>query len=434
MKTKFKYATLLTVASLLGFTACSSDDEVTGKTPETGTPTNFSLSISQPVTYAADPNATADEVTIKTVDVYIYDASNAFIKRQSLVVADFDDLGDNKWQLKDAKKIATTTGAKNIYVGVNLPATLATAIVNTDPGAAKQAITSAATELGNTTSGFAMFSRLVKTPTLVTTGDPDYATENTVTVTVARLLAKVVVQEGNPFSTSVTGGTVSGLQFAVSNVNKKFFPYPSSTFRDPNWTSPWSVLTDFIPAQSSDYKTINPNATAITIADAVYTTENTSQGNAQGDHTYVSVRATYTPSSIVKLNTAGDATSGFTADDSYNAGETFYLVNAGGQKYFFKSSTDAAAYATDKGTSAITYTNGLAYYNIFLNPAPQSGQENKFDVLRNNIYKVTITKINGLGKPGDIITDPTEEIDEPTDISVTLDIEPWTIVTQENEI
>lgn len=437
-KQKFKYATLA-AALLLGFSGCSNDDNPT-PVIEQGTSTTFSLSVSQPTTYAADANATASESEVKTVDVYIYDASNGFIKREHLSISDFDADGsiDNKYNLKQGKAITTTTGAKRIYVGVNLPATLASAIDGSDPATVAQTIAAAA-ELKDPDNGFAMFSRQVQTPDLVAADAPDYTTKNTVTVSVARLLAKVAVVKGTDPSVAagtLIGGTISDLEFAVSNVNKKFFSYPSATFLDPNHTSPWNVLADFYGAANADYKSVNANGTSIkdatTDAKVVYATENTSAGDLEAEHTYVSVRGTFVPSSIVKLNSAGDGASGLTADAAISAGTTFYSVTASSQRVFFSNQTDANAYASANTTDVATYTNGLTYYKAFLNPSPAGG-ERKYDVLRNTAYKVTISRINGLGEPADVTT-PGTTITDATTMLVNVDVEPWTVVEQNSEL
>ncbi|MFV0589275.1 fimbrial protein, partial [Bacteroides reticulotermitis] len=125
MMKNFKYVAMMAAALTLGFSSCSNNDDLgNGDTIESGRPTKMTLAIAQPVTYAPDGNATTDETKIESVDVYIYSGST-FLKREHLTITDFDAGAGNVWTLKKAKEIATTTGAKTIYVGVNLPTTLA---------------------------------------------------------------------------------------------------------------------------------------------------------------------------------------------------------------------------------------------------------------------------------------------------------------------
>jgi hypothetical protein len=437
MKTKFKYLTLVATSLLLGLSSCNNEDEVNTGQPQEGAPTKLSLSISQPQTYAADPNATTAESKLSTVDVYIYDASDNYIKREHFLLSDFtvDGTIANKWNLNSGKEITTTAGLKNIYVGVNLPAALATAIEGTNPRTAARTVTSAS-DL-NTADGIAMFSRVVQSPVLVETTDPTYPGANKVSVTVARLLSKVSVEKGSALPTgviSLTGGTIQDLEFAVSNVNTKFFPYPSISFLDPNHTSPWTALSEFIEANAGAYQAVNANGTAATSARVDYATENTSLGNLAAEHTYVSVRGTYVPSAIVKLVTPANPADGVVADAPITAGTTFYLVTVNGQKNFFQNLTHATDFAAHHSVSVQTYQLGVAYYNAFLNPVPAVG-ENKYDVLRNTFYKVSITKVNGIGEPGDGTgTTPTTPISDPTLLSIEVDVEPWALASQDSEL
>ncbi|HJD75106.1 MAG TPA: Mfa1 family fimbria major subunit [Bacteroides reticulotermitis] len=429
MMKNFKYAAMMAAALTLSFSSCSNNEDLGNEgIAVAGSPTKMTLAITQPSTYAADGNATGDEVSIKTVDVYIY-SGTTFVKRQSLSVAAGDFVQDGTdpaiWKLASGKEIATTTGSKTIYVGVNLSATLADAIAGTDPAAIAQTIADASQLQGVT--GFAMFSREGKTADLVAVDDSDYPTKNTVKVGVARLLAKVVVKQGaGLLNTDITGGVLHDLEFTVSNVNTKFFPLPSTTFVDPNHTSPWSMLSEFIAGTS--YEGVNASSASVTTANAIYTTENTSAGDLQGEHTYVSVRGTFVPTTI----NGWDGTD-LTTETGIAKGDTFYKVVVNGKSYFFSDATQAADYASDKSSTLVEYTNGLAYYNVFLNPKPDSGKEMKFDVLRNTIYTVNITKINGLGDGEDPL-DPTDPIDGPTNLSVEIDIEDWAMKSQDSEL
>lgn len=428
MMKNFKYVTMMAAALVLGFSSCSNNDELGEGTLGNGSPTKMTLAIAQPTTYAnGDSNATVDETNIKFVDVYIY-AGTSFMKRERFAASDFvqDGTDPNIWRLASGKEIITTTGEKKIYVGVNLPVDLAVAIEGSNPASMAQTISSAS-ELGNIANGYAMFNRTETSATLVAIDDQEFSTKNTVKVGVARLLAKVVVEKAASLSMDVTDGTLQDLKFTVSNVNTKFFPLPSATYIDPNHTSPWSELGDFI--SGVNYEDVNANGTAIDVAKAIYATENTSEGQFQGDHTYVSVRGSFVPNVINGWD--GNA---LTTEVAITPGTTFYKVVVNGQSTYFSNQAQANSYADEKEGTMVLYTDGFVYYNIFLNPNPEADKEKKFDVLRNTIYKVKITKINGVGDGEDVIVEPEEPITGPTNISVEIDVEDWSMKEQESEL
>ncbi|GAE86649.1 Mfa1 family fimbria major subunit [Bacteroides reticulotermitis] len=427
MMKNFKYVAMMAAALTLGLSSCSNNDDLgNGETIDTGRPTKMTLAITQPTTYATDGNATAAEVDIKTVDVYIYSGST-FIKRENFKVDDGDFVQDSTdpavWKLATGKEITTTTGAKNIYVGVNLSEELAGKIAGTNPGTFAQTVASAA---ALNSDGFAMFSRTTTTADLVATDATDYDTKNTVSTTVARLLAKVVVKEKSSSATVAPEGKFHNLKFTVHNVNTKFFPLPSATFVDPNHESQ-TVFSDFIKGTS--YTNVNKS----TVTDpedikAIYTTENTSLGDLQGDHTYVHVEAAFVPTTI-----NGWVGENLTTEADINPGDIFYRVIVEGKNYYFSDKDQATAYASAKTGTLTEYIGGLSYYNVFLNPNPAKG-ENKFDVLRNTIYTVNITKINGLGEGKDVAIDPEVPIVAPTNLSVEIDIEDWSTNDQDSEL
>ena len=75
-----------------------------------------------------------------------------------------------------------------------------------------------------------------------------------------------------------------------------------------------------------------------------------------------------------------------------------------------------------------TYQDGYCFYKAYLNPA------HNYNIFRNNLYKVNITAINGLGQSGDNIDNPGHEISKPTNITVDIVVEPWAENTQNSEI
>lgn len=435
MKTKFKYVVLFAAALSLGLGSCSKNENESGK--ESGESTRMSLSFSYPQTYAdGDNNATADETKVLRVDVFIYNTSNVLLKHETYNTnTDFTHTaGSSIWTVN--KKIVTTVGKKNIYVGVNLSDNIANKIASDGPRSVQDI--AAVTDLGDATKGFAMFSRKVAEPEL--TAKEDDAV-NTVNVTVARLLAKVFVKKDASLPTTATidviGGTIQGLEFAVVNANKKIFSYRAyvagakdNAFDDPNYGTVAAAELGNNFMGTSDYSNVNENTTSVTStgSNVIYTPENTSSGVRENEHTYVSIRGTYVPSKMVSWNNETKKLSDATA---ITAKTTFYKVIADGKNYFFAAQSEANAYATAKGSAAVEYTTGLCYYKVFLNPETHVG-ENKFDVLRNTIYSVNVTKINGLGEGSNSNTE--NPIVEDTKISVVVNIEKWNVSNQDAEL
>lgn len=423
MKVFFNYL-MATAVLAAGFTSCSNDDDITGNggNPiQTGKATTFTLSIAQPKTYAADPNATVDETKMNTVDVFIFNDADVFEKRERLNGSDFTPSTSNEYTAN--RTIATTVGAKKIYVGVNLSDELARDVASRGLTAIQQV--SSANDLMNPTNGFAMFNKVASIATFVESTDPTASTANKVSATVARLLAKVSVEKGAALKYNVLGGTVSDLQFSLSNITKLYYMLPSVS-----GYSPANTLNDFY--KEDTYKAVNASGTAITAGNVSYALENASAQSLEGYSTYASIRAKFLPSKVVKLATAGNGASGLVSETTPATPQTFYVVVNAGVKYYFLSQADAVDYNTEiNGGSASTmvaYTDGYCYYKAYLNPAVD------YNIYRNNLYKVNITAVNGVGEGGDNITDPTHPISKPTNITVDIVVEPWVENTQDTEI
>lgn len=422
MKVFFNYL-IATAALTAGFTSCSNDDDLTGNGGNpipSGKATTFTLSIAQPKTYAADPNATVDETKMNSVDVFIFNDIDVLEKRERLSGSDFTQSPDNEYTAD--RTIATTVGAKKIYVGVNLSDDLARKVASEGLTAIYKV--SGSNDLMNPANGFAMFSRAVSNATFVEATDPAASTANKVSATVARLLAKISVEESATLKYNVLGGTVSDLQFSVSNITKQYFMLPSVST-----SSPANTLADFY--KENTYKAVNANGTTITAANVSYALENASAQNLEGYSTYASIRAKFLPSTVVELNTPGNGSSGLVSATAPATPQTFYVVSNAGVRYYFIDQTDATAYdgEINGATPTITtYENGYCYYKAYLNPAAN------YNIFRNNLYKVNITAVNGLGQSGDDIIDPTHPISKPTNITVDIVVEPWVENTQNTEI
>lgn len=438
MKKDLKSLALFAMSLTVGLSSCSSDDEVSVD-PNQKEQTRFSISISNPATYAEDANATTEEVAFNAVDVFIYKKGGAYESHVFLDKEDFvKESGSNIWKIKDASRILSTIGDKEIYVGLNLPSSVVAQVKAT--GLLAVNTIAAVNELKASANGFAMFSKSVKEYSLK---KEEGSHKNEVTVAVSRLLAKVAFYaDKTEFDVLGVGGKARNLQFTTGNVNNKFYAIQPLDFSDPNFAPLDESATFLHPGSGVDaYQGVNPTVTAIKAANVVYATENTVKGIAlQGSVTYGIVQVVYTPAVVVDADGENPTTP--------TAGASFWLLktlNKG--NLFFSTKADAEAYATSKSVSLdniIEYTNGKMYYSVWLKDT-EKGDANKFSVHRNTIYKVSVTGITGLGSntdqpgtpgnPGVII--PEKPIDpeegDPTDISVNVEIEDWTMALEQDE-
>lgn len=213
-----------------------------------------------------------------------------------------------------------------------------------------------------------------------------------------------------------------------------------------------------------------------------YCPENTMQADAQqnGQTTGVVYKVTYTPESTAYTELAQDATSTydqiFTAilglgegkDPDINAsifktaesdGKTFYTYNdlifknkkaailyksiaeATGSSISEKATAANAAFGTNKektgtGLDAIKvyeYTAGVSYYTAWVkhNPDGSNMQQDKFGVVRNHWYVLTVNSISGLGYHKPTFEDPEDPDDKAeANIQVAATIKAWTVVKQ----
>ncbi len=435
MKTQIKTAKILVslAAASLVLAGCSKETDQPSAA-DNGKPTYVQVNVSypkSPVTRAVnDPTATAFEVKLNTVDVFIFDAaSNTLVKRQRLSAADFDAVAPgsgNNDLYSSVTKVATTTGPKKIYVGLNLPVSFPNV---SSVGELKSGWTTALSQLV-TASGIAMFSATETDKTLVETTDPSYTANNVFTVQVERLVAKVAVEDGGIVS-AVPGGAVSDVEFAVHTSNKRLFPVKNvagGIVKDPNWALGSYAAADF--ENFSDYTPIDAtgtsgtNGSAANLLTAKYIPENTSEAHLQKETSYASIRAKFVPAEF------SDETGASKGANAGQSAKTFWIVsNAGGARKFFDVQTEAATYAANNGgTVSASYTGGYCYYQAYLNP------KNGYNAVRNDFYHVVITKINGPGKPDPDPKDPDLPVETPTDITVSVEIIAWTYAADNYEL
>ena len=417
------------IALTAGLASCSQEHEVASGKIEEGKPTYMGIAFTVPANSKAvtrattDPNATEAEAAFKYVDVFIYNPNTGSQVKHARISSDeFTGpvAGSNvdEWTAKTSAKIATTTGSKTIILGVNLSESLSNALEGVSMGAFMNVAQSVnVADVTGSADGFAMFSTAPLTVTLV--ADPDL---NHPKVQVQRLVAKVTVQKSDNMSVTAAG-SIDNLKFVLNNTNKKTYYVQPSDLKDHNWaTTPVGDLSD----PNNDYVDVNEYGVAVKSLNPKYALENTTRDFLMGQITRATIRGTFVPDEI-KVYANGSSNSDGYADQApaSSTPATFYsvLYNSGADRAYFSNLAVANSFAADNSASVVTYTDGLCYWDMFLNPDAESG--GPYDVVRNDFYRCNITKIIGPGRPTPEVTDPTIPPAQATDLLVDIEIVYW---------
>jgi hypothetical protein len=445
---KMKFLTVLTASAitLSGFTSCDLNKNIADEGKK-GEPTSMQFVINAPkamTTYApVDGNATQDEIDLKSVDVLIYEQVSTGFQLEQIAhreLVDFDIVsGSDKYKLKSTSKISTTTGVKKIFVAMNYKGPYPAVGTSISAVEKLQASLAAPDDLSNSKNGFAMFSTAATSATLVPEDHVDYAKDNTATVTVKRLVAKVSVQEGTALRTNgeikSEGGWITNLQFAVGNINKSVYLLQNlvkvgSDFvvHDPNWDT--FAASDFfdIKPTTAVYKSVdvaNATVAAGTIHPA-YVTENTAKTYdlSGANMTYVSIRAQYIPEFFCDASGASKG-----ANSKTTTPVSFWtVIRSNGQVYYFDAEANATTFAGiyPGAIKSSEYTNAHCYWRGYLNPngtddgTITGNKAAKFDVLRNVYYK---TSIKGIKAPGQATDEG--KVTESTSLIMEVEVQSW---------
>ncbi|MDR0680540.1 MAG: Mfa1 family fimbria major subunit [Dysgonamonadaceae bacterium] len=436
MKIILRTLRFVCVALAVGIASCNTGDEPnlnTGtKKIDDGKQTfititlNFPKSETSQLRSTGDLNATDEEAKINAVDVFIYDSSGYFLSRTTLPVAGNIDS-------YTTTAIKTTTGTKKIFVAVNLPQDIAFALEDKPANELKQnAKTLVRSQLASE-NGIIMTGFLED---CTFEADKNAATNNPA-ISVKRMVAKITVTKASNMTQGGVQGILSNLSFAINNFNERSFLVQgvAPEYKDANWTSGSYDASQFSQAGSNDYVEVNEASVSdVKSLKALYAAENTSQDHTMGEITRVTVRAAFIPDNMLVYKNGTDNTNGYDIVTSSSAGittpSTFWMVTLyrpNPEIAFFYDENIAENYARDNGlmtNDVVAFTDGLCYWDIFLN-------NGIWDVLRNNYYKSTITRIIAPGRPNVDVTDPTVPPAVKTDITVNIDVLPWESVEKD---
>jgi hypothetical protein len=451
----------------LGLTGCTTTvNGGDGPDVEEGQPTTLSISIPITETYA-DDNATANELAVKTAHIFIVNGAS-FEKDTTITVTagNFTNTPGGagvpaRWKLTTPIKV--NSGLRKIYVGLNLTA-IQHAAVKTGVQAG-YTNTTLRDQFISTGDGFVMFNdrdsvyNILPAITTPTTADNEFV------VYVSRLVAKIAVTKkpellSNPDNYNASGAffdvastdPTNGLAFSAGNVNTKTYflqKKVAGIIEDPNflYTPPPSsaLLAEFTndwgtfstaASYTATALAVNAPGTSMSYKNVKYVTENTSDNPLlQGLLTYVSVKARFRPNNIV---TAVDANGlATTATNTNYLNDLYVYTTAGGEFLYFTNASLGitwASHTANAGHSAVTnYKDAYCYYLIYL--TPQSAYAGStYASIRNLYYDVNISKFNALGYANPEEPDPENPLATPTNITVDVVIQNWTVVTSDTEL
>ena len=450
----------MTAAAVMGLASCSNENVPMGGdlTPQ-GEPTSMKLVLdlsggaySRAIT---DVNSKTEETTIDKLQVYIYNDKGIFEKEHEIPFAELEEVvgHDNQYATKNI--LAATTGKKTIYVGANMTDAMKQIMkANSAQALAKKGVGAALRDI-TTDNKFVMFSTVAAGNTLKAT-DANQAdqvpADNQVTVTLQRLAAKIAVgmtaNLADPGVKQGAAGEITDLGFLVDNINKMYYlTYGGVDGNTPAATDANMLVADYDKNNfefatwnaNPQFQTITPGTAEKTTWKTAYAAENLTADKVIEGVTRIVVKGQFTPKSGIKVDgNAGKRT--FTETDGHIAkGANYYMFNlpeAGGYAFFNEAdATDeilkewlASIGITDLGkqneaiAAKVLYTKGMNYWWITVD-------DNRGDIKRNNFYRADITSIWAPGRNNGEFgnDDKGDVVDEKTNITVQITVEPWTL-------
>ncbi|MDF9829764.1 Mfa1 family fimbria major subunit [Parabacteroides sp. PF5-6] len=426
MKTKqLKSLTVCALMLAMGLTACSHDKDelIVPPAPETGS-LSIAFRANELTTRALDKTATSLEKELKTVHAFIYKANKTLEKVAVFSVDDFTKSGDS-YALKTGHEIeGLEGGAKEVALGINLPATLVGQIQGNGSTGMTSAYNLTVAELSDPTNGYVMFSDIQ--PAQITAG-------STTTVSnpfgVDRIVAKLSVKTKPGISMKVAGGRIDGITYNVQNINKEIYPVAPTLYKS-------ETIDRTVPANYIAVDPVPEEDTPVADTQHTYMTEYKPVLPLADDSypTYVRIRCTFIPTHYVtdadgKLSTTESAGGDFWTLPLKDGAVAYFVDKDMAQAYFNNVKNAGKIFNPETKEFeqlVVKYAEGKVDYGVFLHKTA-----NKFDVVRNNYYMITITAINGLGEPsGKEQIDPKEKGDL---VSFDLVINDWEGVEADDE-
>jgi len=224
-------------------------------------------------------------------------------------------------------------------------------------------------------------------------------------------------------------------QYAYTNLNKKSYILrkDDATYQgiDHNFDTSYTPDAEFFyPNVASNNTEAGYGFKAWAATNITYCFENTVTADDQ--YTDKTVGILYKATASFKGQTPGTT--------FYTYLNTVYFNYADLKTAYDKTHTSATLTATDEytvvdlNTKGINkYVNGVCYYRVMIKHEPNEANmaPMEFAIVRNNLYKMAVTSINGLGDPF-IPTTPDPDETDKAQIELTIDVAPWTVRSNEN--
>lgn len=444
----------LMAAMGLGLFACS-ENELEGNGPEGAqnegtTYVGFSLKFNDPNTRATTTeDGTATEQKINTAYVMMADASG---KVEKIISTSKKGTGTNNTNT-DYYVIQTTPGVHYFYAVVNPDVTPtmegenATAKTIGDYFNTGVALTVANIASTTGSGNFMMASHEVLPANVedgVTEDEALKGTKNCFAIQVERATAKVTMTCENTTLTSATNngsdGTITTPKFTLKGGATKSTRMAQNPFTDITgnaWTYA-SIETPVYVKQEADADDDNIHRKAT----PVYCLENINTAYKQSNTTYLNLYTKFVPAKVVDCNS--QETVGALKDNPNAANSTaasFYVVKTGklAGNYILKSELDAFQGDDDtkfpNGVESISaeYEEGICWFGpIWIGQANADDQNGP--VVRNTWYNLKITGITLPGEPSEPQIDPEQPLTPPTNVAITLTVQPWNFINREIDL
>ena len=426
-------STILSVLAIATLASCSSDDNnlnipVSGEKTFAG----FSIQVKDANTRAGgDEHADLVEQTVNGARLFIFNGG---------VLETIGDITIDPTTNKGTTSLATTTGNKLVYAVVNANADMKMTVGTTLDSFKEQAVVAISDVIAES-GQFVMIGK--QTHILGKKTEAEAVQDiNLVKIDASRAAAKVVMQYTDKVKINpVVKGLFGDANFRLDQSNTAMFlPRESYELSPVGATADQKDLDvlndgtyDHLQAVVAD-GSVGFKAAATTwnfaFVNSFYTAENINEAPTTGNTTFTMVRLKYTPDASVINGT-----------DKNLVGGTFYAVKTAlgaWEIYANKGEADAAQaaapYNNAAGVSVVTakiYTRGQCFYRLNLRDVTKTVLNEKYAVLRNHIYKINITEVNGIGGNSpidpDVIlpVDPTTPLETETHISAEITVLNW---------
>lgn len=447
MKLKNLFFASVAVAGL--FSACSNEmDEIVdnngGNQPAIEGSAYASFSLQFPAaTRALDTEevGTTEENAVKEVTLLFFEetAGTRTLKDiKTLNSSAFTKGSTNTYTTNEA--FLVTKGTRYIYAFVNAQAKIKALSPSSDNGAAWATVSGVGTETVadlSSATGFAMSNAETAPASSLIHATAAAAQASPITIPVERSVAKVMyVGNNQSFEIKRSGdgvkvGSVNLTDFTLVNGNTKYYYLKrvgdatgmNTTIGGAETITNYVIDPNFTLTSKTEEADLSYTATQELAKDATfYCQENTmsAAGQYNGATTGVMFKA--------KVTVADQAADG-----------TFYRYN--GAIYATAEAVKKAANipsnvnpstVEDWATYKVDYyAEGVCYYPYWIkhqdNNDPASMGIMEFGVVRNNVYKLSVSKINEIGAPTDKIDPENPDESEKVYLSVSVEIKPWTI-------